>query len=143
MAISTVIIKNRLYLCFIINRKQAAGLFCATVGILVIISRGDIETLLRVEFNIGDLTVVFAMFAGALYNVLLRKVPTEIDVPLLLLIIQIFGVITTSPIYLAETLLFRPVLFTSETVIALIWIGVAVTADSGRTPQCRYPKAWS
>ena len=81
----------------LINRKQAAGLVCATVGVLVIISRGDIETLLRLEFNIGDLTLVFAMFAGALYNVLLRKVPTEIDVPLLLLMIQFFGVITTSP----------------------------------------------
>ena len=111
----------------LINRKQAAGLVCATVGILVIISRGEIETLLRLEFNIGDLTLVFAMFAGALYNVLLRKVPTEIDVLLLLLIIQFFGVITTLPIYLAETLLFRPVPFTSETITALLWLGVAVT----------------
>ena len=111
----------------LINRKQAAGLVCATVGILVIISRGEIETLLRLEFNIGDLTLVFAMFAGALYNVLLRKVPTEIDVLLLLLVIQFFGVITTLPIYLAETLLFRPVPFTSETITALLWLGVAVT----------------
>ena len=60
-------------------------------------------------------------------SALLRKVPTEIDVPLLLLIIQFFGVITTLPIYLTETLLFRPVPLTSETVIALIWLGVAVT----------------
>ena len=111
----------------LINRKQAAGLVFATIGVLVIISRGDIGNLLRLEFNIGDLTLVVAMFAGALYNVLLRKVPTEIDVPLLLLIIQLFGVITTLPIYLTETLLFRPVPLTSETVIALIWLGVAVT----------------
>lgn len=111
----------------LINRKQAAGLVCATLGILVIISRGDIETLLRLEFNMGDLTLVLAMFAGALYNVLLRKVPTEIDAPLLLLIIQIFGVITTLPIYLAETLLFRPVPFTYESIAALLWLGVAVT----------------
>ena len=111
----------------LINRKQAAGLVFATIGVLVIISRGDIGNLLRLEFNIGDLTLVVAMFAGALYNVLLRKVPTEIDVPLILLIIQFFGVITTLPIYLTETLVFRPVPLTSETVIALIWLGVAVT----------------
>ena len=112
----------------LINSKQAVGLVSATIGVLVIISRGDPEVLLGLEFNLGDLTLILAMFTAALYNVLLRKVPTEISVPLLLLVIQVFGVIATFPIYVAESLWFRPVPFTYEAVTALVWIGVAVTA---------------
>ena len=112
----------------LINSKQVVGLVCATIGVLVIISRGSPEALLKLEFNIGDLTLVFAMFTSALYNVLLRKVPPEINVPLLLLIVQVFGVIATFPIYVAESLWFRPVPFTSEAITALVWMGVAVTA---------------
>ena len=112
----------------LINSKQAVGLVSATIGVLVIISRGDPKVLLGLEFNLGDLTLILAMFTAALYNVLLRKVPTEISVPLLLLVIQVFGVIATFPIYVAESLWFRPVPLTYEAVTALVWIGVAVTA---------------
>ena len=112
----------------LINSKQAVGLVSATIGVLVIISRGDPEVLLGLEFNLGDLTLILAMFTAALYNVLLRKVPTEISVPLLLLVIQVIGVIATFPIYVAESLWFRPVPLTYEAVTALVWIGVAVTA---------------
>ncbi len=111
----------------LINRKQAAGLVIATIGVLVIIARGDPYVLLRLEFNIGDLALVFAMFSVALYNVLLRKVPAEIGIPLLLLVVQIFGVVATLPVYLAESLWYRPVPLTLEAVGALLWIGIGVT----------------
>jgi drug/metabolite transporter (DMT)-like permease len=112
----------------LINRKQGAGLILATIGVLVIIARGDPQVLLRLEFNIGDLTLVFAMFAVALYNVLLRKVPNEIGIPLLLLVVQLFGCAVTLPVYVAESLWYRPVPLTIEAIGALVWFGVAVTA---------------
>lgn len=111
----------------LINRKQAAGLVIATIGVLVIISRGDLQVLLRLEFNVGDLALVFAMFSVALYNVLLRKVPTEIGIPVLLFVVQLFGVIVTLPVYVAETLWYRTVPLTAEAVGALLWIGIGVT----------------
>lgn len=112
----------------LINRKQFVGLIVATLGVLVIISRGDPVILLSLQFNIGDLSLVFAMFSVALYNVLLRKVPAEINVRLLLLIVQLFGCIVTLPVYIAESMLYRPVPVTVEAVVALLWIGIAVTA---------------
>jgi drug/metabolite transporter (DMT)-like permease len=111
-----------------INRKQFAGLFLATLGVLVIVARGDPEILLTLQFNIGDLMLVFAMFSVALYNVLLRKLPGEIGVPLLLLIVQTFGCAVTLPVYIAESILYRPVPLTLVSISALVWIGVAVTA---------------
>lgn len=111
----------------LINRKQSAGLVLATIGVLVILSRGDPQVLFELEFNIGDLTLVVAMFAVALYNVLLRKIPGEIGVPLLMLVVQLLGCAATLPVYVAESIVYRPVPLTLEAVGALVWFGVAVT----------------
>ena len=112
----------------LINRKQFTGLIIATVGVLVIISRGDFDILLNLHFNTGDLTLLSAMFAGALYNVLLRRVPVAINALLLTLIVQIFGVIVTLPVYIIESVYFQPISLTSEVFAALLWFGIAVGA---------------
>ena len=112
----------------LINRKQFTGLIIATVGVLVIISRGDFDILLNLHFNTGDLTLLSAMFAGALYNVLLRRVPVAINALLLTLIVQIFGVIVTLPVYIIEIVYFQSISLTSEVLTALLWFGIAVGA---------------
>jgi len=112
----------------LINRNQVIGLIIASIGVLVIISRGDLQLLLKFQFNTGDLTLLLAMFAGALYNVLIRKVPPGIDVLLLTLIVQILGVIVTLPIYLAESFYIKPIPLTPEVITALLWFGIVVGA---------------
>jgi drug/metabolite transporter (DMT)-like permease len=112
----------------VINWKQGIGILIAATGVLAIIGRGDPTTLLSLRFNIGDLMMVVAIGFVALHNVLLRLVPKNINTPQLLLTIQLFGLLVGGPLYLAETLLYRPVPVTYESVAALFWIGIAVTA---------------
>ena len=78
--------------------------------------------------NIGDLLMIVAIGAAALHNVLVRNVPRDISIPQLLVIVQLFGLMFTTPLYIAETIYVRPVPFTGESVAALIWVGIAVTA---------------
>ena len=112
----------------LINKKQGIGLIIATIGVIVILSKGNIESLLQLKFNIGDLTLILAMVAAALYNVLLRKVPHEITIPVLLFTVQILGTLVSLPIYLAETYFFRPMPVNGEIILTLLWIGIAVTS---------------
>ncbi len=112
----------------LINKKQGAGLLIATIGVFVILSRGSIDSLLKMQFNIGDLTLISAMVAAALYNVLLRKVPHEITILILLFTVQIFGALVSLPIYLAETYFFRPMPISGEIILTLLWVGIAVTS---------------
>ncbi len=112
----------------LINKKQGIGLIIATIGVIVILSKGNIESLLQLKFNIGDLTLILAMVAAALYNVLLRKVPREITIPVLLFTVQILGTLVSLPIYLAETYFFRPMPVNGEIILTLLWIGIAVTS---------------
>ena len=112
----------------LINKKQGAGLLIATVGVFVILSKGDAENLLQMQFNVGDLTLILAMVAAALHNVLLRKVPQEITIPVLLFTVQVLGTVVSLPVYVAETYFFRPMPINGEIILTLLWIGVAVTS---------------
>jgi drug/metabolite transporter (DMT)-like permease len=112
----------------LINGKQGIGIVIAIVGVLAIIARGDPQTILSLEFNIGDLLMLGATAAVSLHNVLLRRVPKEISVPQLMIAIQLFGLVVATPLYILETIYIRPVPFTSEAVASLLWVGIAVTA---------------
>ena len=112
----------------LINKKQGVGLLIATIGVIVILSKGNLENLLNLQFNIGDLTLILAMFSASLYNVLLRKVPKEITIPVLLFTVQILGTLVSLPIYLVETYFFRPMPVNGEIILTLLWIGIAVTS---------------
>ena len=112
----------------LINMKQCVGIVIAATGVLTIITQGELSALLRMEFNIGDLIMLAAVVFGAGYNVLIRKVPEQISVSQLLVIVLFSGSLITLPFYIAETLYLRPVPLDLFTVFSILWVGIAVTA---------------
>lgn len=112
----------------LINWKQSVGIIIAAIGVLFIITQGEPLAILRLEFNIGDLVMLAAVVFGAFYNVLIRKVPDEILVSQLLVIVLSSGSLITLPFYIVETLYFRPVPFNVFAVFSILWVGIFVTA---------------
>ena len=112
----------------LINWKQSVGIIIAAIGVLFIITQGEPLAILRLEFNIGDLVMLAAVVFGAFYNVLIRKVPDEILVSQLLVIVLVSGSLITLPFYVVETLYFRPVPLNIFAVFSILWVGIAVTA---------------
>jgi drug/metabolite transporter (DMT)-like permease len=111
----------------LINWKQGTGIFVAAVGVLIIITRGVPANLLAFQPNAGDLLILLATVFVALHNVLLRRVPKQISTFSFMLVIQVIGVAITLPIYIAETLFYRPVPVDAITISTLLWIGIAIT----------------
>lgn len=58
-----------------INRWQAIGLALSLAGIVAIVARGELATLAALDVNVGDLLIVLAILAYALYTALLRRRP--------------------------------------------------------------------
>jgi drug/metabolite transporter (DMT)-like permease len=54
---------------------QLAGIGLSFIGALIVITHGDLGVLASLDFNIGDLLVVFTMAILALYTSLLRRRP--------------------------------------------------------------------
>ena len=62
-----------------LRAMAAAGVLTSLAGVLTIVARGDLDTLLHLRLNPGDLWVLSAMLARAIYTVLLRWRPRDIS----------------------------------------------------------------
>ncbi len=63
------------------TRRQIAGAALSLAGVLLVIARGDPAALARVHFVAGDLYVLVAVIAWALYSWLLARPPAAMQAP--------------------------------------------------------------
>ena len=84
------------------NVYQIFGVIFSLSGVVVIITRADLNILLNLNFNKGDIWMVVAMFSWAMYSALLRKKKFELSQLSLLQIIITAGLIFLLPAYLIE-----------------------------------------
>ncbi|QGY42059.1 EamA family transporter [Pseudodesulfovibrio cashew] len=74
-----VVILSRIFLGEGISRARAAGLLIAICGMLTIATRGDLEILLAMTFRVGDIWMLLAGLLWAVYSILVKKMPSDID----------------------------------------------------------------
>ncbi|MGE4407383.1 DMT family transporter [Pseudomonas sp.] len=86
------------------SRRAWYGMAVAACGLLYLISRGDWATLAGLAFQRGDLIMLLAVLAWALYTLLLRRWAGYLTVPPLVLLgtLMLLGVPLILPFYLLE-----------------------------------------
>lgn len=82
--------------------RKLSGMVLSFVGAGWLLLRGDLETLLALQFNRGDLWVLAAMFVWGVYSVLLRFRPAALPGPSLIFAISLVGVVTLLPLWAWE-----------------------------------------
>lgn len=97
-----IVLLSALILRVIPGRLQLAGLILAFSGVVVILTRGSLDTLLHVNFNPGDLLMILSIGSWALYSVLLKRWPVNIPLFPLLCILITLGTPMILPFYLWE-----------------------------------------
>ncbi len=84
------------------NIYQILGVIFSLVGVAIIVTKADLNKLINLNFNKGDLWMVVAMFSWAMYSALLRKKKFELSQLSLLEVIISAGLILLIPAYLIE-----------------------------------------
>ena len=84
------------------NIFQIIGVVFSFAGVIMIITKANIEILMNLDFNKGDITMVIAMFSWALYSTLLKGKKYELTQLSLLQVVITFGLIFLIPIYFIE-----------------------------------------
>ncbi|MBD1165941.1 DMT family transporter [Pelagibacterales bacterium SAG-MED10] len=84
------------------NVFQIIGVIFSFAGVIMIITKADIQILKNLDFNKGDITMVVAMFSWALYSTLLKRQKYEISQISLLQVVITFGLLFLIPIYFIE-----------------------------------------
>jgi len=85
-----------------LSLRQTAGVLISLVGLVFIITRGEPALLKTLTLSRGDLWTLGAAMAWAIYSVLLRKRPAEMDPIAFLTLLIIFGLVVALPWYLWE-----------------------------------------
>jgi len=102
-AIPAVII----FLCFLFNiektnKFQILGLIISVLGILSIITKLNIEVLLSLNFNKGDIIMIGGVITWGVYSTLLKKKKFTLPLLTLVHVICTFGLICVFPQFLYE-----------------------------------------
>ena len=84
------------------NIFQIIGVIFSFAGVIVIITKANLEILKNLDFNKGDVTMVIAMFSWALYSTLLKGKKYELSQISLLQVVISFGLIFLIPVYFIE-----------------------------------------
>ena len=104
---NTAVPATIILVCFLLkiektNIFQLSGLLISTLGILAIVTKLDLNILLSLDFNKGDLFMIIAIISWGIYSALLKKRSFEISLLALVQITCTFGLIMLVPAFLIE-----------------------------------------
>lgn len=85
-----------------LSRWEILGGLVSLAGVVLLISRGDVQTLLGLALNAGDLWMLGAVLAWSLYTVCLPLRPAGVHPMLLLAAFVVVGLGVTAPAYAWE-----------------------------------------
>jgi drug/metabolite transporter (DMT)-like permease len=110
-----------------ITVRQAAGIAVSTLGVAIIVLRGNPALALDLRLAPGDLWIALSVPMWALYSVLVRRRPAALSPLALLLAIVVIGLVVLAPAYLWELDRrggFEP---TPTTLAAIAYVGIAAS----------------
>jgi drug/metabolite transporter (DMT)-like permease len=104
---NTAIPVSIILVCFLLkiektNIFQISGLIVSVLGILAIITRLDLNILLTLSFNKGDIYMLVAIISWGIYSALLKRKTFSISLLSLIQVICTFGLIILLPAFLFE-----------------------------------------
>ena len=124
VAISRIVFKEK------VSAIKMAGIATIISGVLVLITKGSIKSVLEINFTFGDLLMLLACFFFACYTILVRLKPKEIPSKVFLFALFSTGTILLLPFYIWEHLYYNQVVFDSTTIYAAIYVGICASLIS-------------
>lgn len=92
----------RIFLKEEIPPKRILGLFVCIIGILFILSRGSIDTLIHLRFSPGDWWILLAALAFAVYNIFVRARPVKLGAVAYLTAVFFAGTLMLVPFVIGD-----------------------------------------
>ncbi len=119
---------------FFLKQKLAAiqitGILLSCLGVLFMISNGQLDIIMSLQFNQGDLIALLAMCGFAGYAINVYRIPEELNVVESLFGIIISGCIVLLPFYLLESFFYKPVPLSLTTLWAIPVLALLVSVFS-------------
>jgi drug/metabolite transporter (DMT)-like permease len=110
-----------------ITRRQGLGILLSSLGVAIIVLRGDLAAALALDVAAGDLWIAAAVPMWALYSVLVRRKDAALPPLALLLAIVGIGLAVLAPGYAFELAVVGGFAPTLSTLAAIAYVGIAAS----------------
>ena len=107
-----------------ITFRQSIGIAISLAGLMFIITNGNLSNLISVRFSKGDFWTISAGISWALYSVLLRKCPTELNPLGFLATLIIIGTLCISPFYIWEMSTGRTMNISQVSIGSIVYVAL-------------------
>jgi len=126
---NTAIPVSIILVCFLLkiektNIFQISGLIVSVLGILAIITRLDLNILLALNFNKGDIYMVIAIISWGIYSAFLKKKTFDISLLSLVHVVCTFGLIILLPAFLFELAQGKTTEVNNNLIFILLYIAI-------------------
>jgi drug/metabolite transporter (DMT)-like permease len=126
---NTAIPVSIILVCFLLkiektNIFQISGLIISVLGILAIITRLDLNILLTLNFNKGDIYMVIAIISWGIYSAFLKKKIFDISLLSLVHVVCTFGLIILLPAFLFELVQGKTTEINNNLILILFYIAI-------------------
>ena len=122
-----IIFLSILFLKEKINFLRILGLLICITGVFTIISKGNLDFLIYLNFTIGDLWVLGAALGWALYSIYLLNWKSKFSLMARFTLIAMFGFISLLPFFILENVYFAK---TNYNQTFLFWVIFAAISPS-------------
>jgi drug/metabolite transporter (DMT)-like permease len=124
VVLSRIIFKEK------VSNLKIVGIVTIIMGVLVLISKGSLQVLLKINFTRGDILMLLACFFFANYTILVRKKPKDLSPIVFLFSVFVIGTILLFPFYIYEHIYFKKVIFDIKTILVTTYVGVCASLIS-------------
>jgi drug/metabolite transporter (DMT)-like permease len=107
-----------------VTLRQHTGIALSLAGVATIILQGDLTRIRMLSFNKGDLLVLLAAVAWALYSVALRRYPQGLNPFLFLFCMAVAGLIFLIPFYTIEIASGKFMTPNPATILSIGYVGI-------------------
>ncbi|MDR2801279.1 MAG: DMT family transporter [Desulfovibrio sp.] len=120
-----VLILSRLFYRELLFPRRVGGICAVLAGVCLLITRGDLSALVRLEFHSGDLIMLAGSFCFALYTLLARRQPPGVGQFTALTVIFGLGILFLIPLMLREES--PPIPLTAPIFGVLLYLGLGTS----------------
>lgn len=122
--ISAIILKQTL------SALQWIGITLCITGILLLLSKGDLQQLLHLHFTTGDLWILAAALSFAIYTILVRRKPAQLSATSFLFALFFLGTLFLVPAFAVNSFLSSHIAWSGALLGALLYLGVCASVIS-------------
>ena len=120
-----IIILSAMFFNDKINFSRIIGLVLCLIGVLAIISKGNLDLLINFKFTSGDLWMIGAAMGWAVYSIYLLNWKSKFSLMARFTLIAMFGTISLLPFYILEEIFYFNTAFNSNFLFWVLFAAVS------------------